>query len=586
MEGPKTIPSEGLLGEIPVGFVMIGRTGQNRLELRKTSSGDTKMGTTLLQSGQVVDGKGSPAFDGHVLLKDDKIAGLFRYGDGLPAADKVLDVKGQVISPGFIDAHSHAEWVLPLEEHPDLLKCFLEQGVTTLVGGNCGYSPAPVRPETLPRLETSLASLLGDKPLDYSWRSVGDFLQHLEEKGVCINLAQLVGHASVRFNFSDTRRGGMSHDEKRGCLEELERSLDQGACGLSFGLGYDPGMYSPQEEIEDFCRVAANANKPVTVHLKALSRVSPTYPITYYKPHNLRALREMILVAQKTHVKLQLSHLIFAGRASWSTAQESLRIIEDANRRGVDVMMDAFPYTYGNTTILAILPYWYIKKVVQGVDSLLDRARLKVEMELGIRLAGIAYKDIQLMDVGLEKWEEYNGVTIDKVARSWRVSSLETVVRLGKASKGCTIVLIHKYSGEPGFEQPLECVLSHDLCLFETDALVRSRGYPNPAAKGTFPKVLGECVREKQLFSLENAIERMTSKSAIRFGLKDRGQLAKGKAADVVVFDPQAIGETPPIGTLPAGRPKGVRHVFLNGQQVVSEGLYINGPLAGRVLKV
>lgn len=145
-------------------------------------------------------------------------------------------------------------------------------------------------------------------------------------------------------------------------------------------------------------------------------------------------------------------------------------------------MIDAFPYIYGNTTILAILPYWFIEQVAQGGDSWVDRARLKVEMELGTRLVGFSYKDIQLIDVGVEEWEEFNGVTIDQLARFWKMSPLETVVKLGKASMGCTIVLIHKYSGEPGSEQPLESVLSHDLCLFVTDALTRSRGLPNPAA--------------------------------------------------------------------------------------------------------
>jgi N-acyl-D-amino-acid deacylase len=146
--------------------------------------------------------------------------------------------------------------------------------------------------------------------------------------------------------------------------------------------------------------------------------------------------------------------------------------------------------------------------------------------------------------------------------------------------------LCHNVTGEPGNEKPLEAILSHDLCLFETDILIRSKGYPNPAAFGAFPKILGHYVRERKLFTVENAVKRMTSSSANRFGLKDRGSLDPGKAADVVVFDPQTISETIPGGKKSPTRPIGIYHAFLNGQHVVREGAYVGGVRAGRVLRV
>jgi N-acyl-D-aspartate/D-glutamate deacylase len=146
-------------------------------------------------------------------------------------------------------------------------------------------------------------------------------------------------------------------------------------------------------------------------------------------------------------------------------------------------------------------------------------------------------------------------------------------------------MLFHSYSGAPGREQALETVLASELCLFETDALVKSRGYPNPAAMGTFPRILGEFVRNRSLLSLEEAVRRMTSASAERFGLTDRGVLARGKIADVVVFDPDTIADTPPVAAEPAGKPRGIEHVFANGRSVVSTSRCVAGVRAGRVLR-
>ena len=544
------------------------------------------MSTTLLSNGKIIDGSGNAAFEGHLLIEGDRISAVLTRGEKSPPAKTVIDSNGFVISPGFIDMHSHADWMLPLDDHTALLKALPEQGVTTLVGGNCGFSPAPFSDKSQDRLVKDLSTILMDKPLDFTWSSMDEFLVRIEEVKPAVNVAQLVGHASVRVAVADTPRGPMRPDELDTCLDEVRRSFDEGACGLSFGLGYDPGMYSSIDELEEFCLVAAEAKKPVTVHLKALSRISPTYPLTYLKPHNLRALREMIDVARNTEAIVQLSHFIFVGRKSWSTAEEAIQMVEDARREGIDVMIDAFPYTCGNTTVNAVLPYWFIAMLPKGYQNRWARARLRAELEIGFRLVGFFYKDFQVMDSAAEGWEDLNGLRLDEIARMRKTNFFNTLLNLSESSNGEALMLFHTYSGEPGNEKPLESVLSNDLCLFETDALMKSRGYPNPAAVGTFPKILGDYVREKKLFSLEDAVRRMTSASADRFGLKDRGRLAPGKAADVVVFDPDTIADTPPVGDQPAGKPKGIKHVFINGIHVVKDGSYVDGLRTGQVLRV
>ncbi len=190
------------------------------------------------------------------------------------------------------------------------------------------------------------------------------------------------------------------------------------------------------------------------------------------------------------------------------------------------------------------------------------------------------------MDVGIPGWEELNGMRIDAIAARWNNSPFDAMLALSEKSDGVAFMLYHTYSGEPGYEAPLKRVLAHPRCLFETDAVIKSRVYPNPATLGAFPKILGDFCRRRGLSPLPNAIRRMTAASAERFGLRDRGLLRPGMAADVVVFDADAIEETPQLGDRPAGKPRGIEHVFVNGTHAVRGGEYCAQRPVGRVLRL
>jgi N-acyl-D-aspartate/D-glutamate deacylase len=252
----------------------------------------------------------------------------------------------------------------------------------------------------------------------------------------------------------------------------------------------------------------------------------------------------------------------------------------------MDVMIDAFPYTCGNTTILAPVPYWFLAKIPDAYSNALLKARLRLELAAGFRLLGFSYPDFQVMDSGIPGYEDLNGLRITEIAAKWGCSPFTAMLTLAEKSRGATLMLYHTYSGEPGFEDPLEKVLSRDYCLFETDAAIKANGLPNPAAMGTFPRILGRFVRDQTLFSLEDAVRRMTHASAERFGLKDVGCLAPGLAADLVLFDPLKIADNPGGNRQAAGRPEGIKRVLLNGQTVVKDGIYVEGVRPGRVLKV
>jgi N-acyl-D-amino-acid deacylase len=542
------------------------------------------MTKTLLQNGLIVDGTGSPAYKGSLLMEGSRIGGVYANGEELPQADLQIDVDGLVIAPGFIDMHSHADWVLPDGDHADVLKCLVEQGITTVIGGNCGISPAPVVPEVVANLE-ALASIAMINPLEYNWRSMGEFLERIENSRPLLNLAEQVGHAAVRYDTVGADRGAMTRSSLEKCANAIRRSFEEGACGLSFGLGYDPGMYSSIDELEALCAVAAEYDKPVTVHLKALSRISPCYPLTTPRAHNELALEEMLGIARRTGIRLQISHFIFVGRKSWPTAERCIEMVEKARADGVDVMIDAFPYTCGNTTIMALFPYWFLESLPESYNRLTSKLRLRLEMEIGLRLVGFAYKDFQVMDAAVPGWEDLNGCRITDVARLWNCSPFKAMVKLAEKSRGAALMLFHSYSGEDSDERVLEKVLSHDLCLFETDVAIKKTGYPNPAGLGTFPRILSRYVREKKLLSLENAINRMTHASAERFSLKGIGKLEAGYAADIVLFNPDTIADTPPDNDQPAGKPKGLETVYINGIPVVEKGNYVTGRKPGRVLK-
>ncbi|MBW2545228.1 MAG: amidohydrolase family protein, partial [Deltaproteobacteria bacterium] len=417
--------------------------------------------TVLIRNGSIIDGTGTPAFKGHVLIDGDSINAVFKENEEPLTADTVIDAADCAVAPGFIDMHSHADWLLTSDEHPQLMKIFLEQGITTIVGGNCGFSPAPITEESIRFLRESPLQSIISVPLDYEWRSMTEFLDRVSKTAPILNMAQLVGHSTVRFASSDTLRGAMKPDELNRCLDAVRRSFDEGARGLSFGLGYDQGMYSPLEEIESFCSVAAEAGRTVTVHLKALSKISPTYPLTYLKPHNVRALKEMLDIARVTGCRLQLSHFIFVGRKSWPAADTCLRMIDDARRDGVDVMIDAFPYTCGNTTINAVLPYWFLAMQGERYRSRWARLRLRAELEAGFRLVGFMYHDFQVMDAAVEGWEDLNGLRISEIARKWQKTPFDTLLTMSEVSDGAALMLLHTYSGEPGNEGPLESVLAH-----------------------------------------------------------------------------------------------------------------------------
>jgi N-acyl-D-aspartate/D-glutamate deacylase len=412
------------------------------------------------------------------------------------------------------------------------------------------------------------------------------FLDALEASGVPLNVLELVGHGSVR-------AAALGPLEPRAPqafeLREMERmtreALDAGCAGVSTGLGYAPGIFAGPEELAAVAAWAGRSGKLFTSHVRAYSRVSPVYQSDpAEEPHNLRALREAMGAARAGHARLQLSHLIFVGTHSWETCEATLAAIEAEREAGLDVAFDAFPYTAGNTTAAVLFP----PELLPHLEAILaDREALSGVRTLARQVfaaIGFGLEDIQIMTANAAGFETHEGLFVDEAARRLELDPFEFYARLVIASRRNARVLIHRYSGAPGREQALHAVIAHPLCTIETDTFLTRRGHQNPASYGTFPRVLGRLVRAG-LFGLEEAVHRMTGAAAERLGLRDRGVVRPGAAADLVVFDPAQLRDLASFAD-PARFPIGIEHVFINGRHVLEGPRYEAGALAGRVLRL
>lgn len=546
----------------------------------------------LIKNGKIVDGSGEKAFFGSLAIKNGKILDVLNNGAETKALEKtslnVLDAEGLTICPGFIDMHSHADWVLPQEDHHLILAPLLEQGVTTVVGGNCGYSPVPlVQNSPYRNLIRAVTDFVAERPLDLDWGSTANYFSRLEEKGLVLNLAMLAGHGMLRFSML----GDDYAYPEEGSLAEMERiissSLEEGACGISLGLGYAPGIFSEIRELERFADCARRHDKLLTVHLKAYTKLSGAYPLKLFgdEPHNLKALREMLEMAKTTGVKMQISHMLFVGSKTWSSAEQALKMIEEAVDSGADIAFDSFPYTCGNTTVYIAYPAWFLNNIEQNFKNKAARLRLKAEVAIIESQLGFGLKDIQVLWGGHPDNTQYEGLFFDEIARRMGCSVTEAYLRVSETSLGKTLCLMHKYNGDEANETVLREVLSHPLNLFETDTILTSRGLRNPSSFGTFPRIIQKYHKELNLFTLEEAISKMTGKSAERFGIKDRGTITGGNWADLVIFDYDQIRDNTTFKDLEKS-PSGIEHVFINGQEVVKNGQANQSVLAGKVIRV
>lgn len=521
----------------------------------------------VIRGAEVIDGTGAPGRLADVAVRDGRIAAI---GHDLGEAGRVIDARGQVVAPGFIDVHSHSDFTLPLNQRAESK---VRQGVTTEVIGNCGFSIAPA----LAGGVETLAQYLGASAPWLPFRET-TFARYVESfPATSVNAIFQVGHNTLRLMAMGMENRSPSADELALMERLLEEALDAGALGLSSGLFTAPGSFAAPEELIALGRVLGRYGASYSSHVRNEA------------DHVFDAVTEAIRVGEICSLHVQVSHLKLSGTDNWGAASKLLGLIEAARDRGVRVDCDQYPYTTATNPLRNLLPIWVQEGGITAMlDRLQDRA-MRDRIRDDIARHGLAsfgrIPSWNAVRIAISpRHPELAGRTIGEIAASRACDPVDAVCDHLVADQGQTRVLIESMD-----EADVREILRFPRTLVGSDGIalapygVTGQGKPHPRYYGTFARILGHYVRELGLLSLSDAIRKMTGGAAVVVGLVERGLVREGYHADLTIFDPARIAER---GTYddPHRYPVGISTVIVNGVVVVDHGEH-TGALAGRVLR-
>lgn len=522
----------------------------------------------LVKNGLMFDGTGSSPIQTDIGVLDDKVVALGLLPE---EAVKTIDAKGLAIAPGFIDLHSHSDISFLLDP---TAQSKVRQGVTLELAGNCGSSfCAPLRGSSVELLQTRVSQY--SDCFDPQWTNFNEYLNALESAGSTLNLAVQVGHATVRacvVGLDARPPTGEELDQMKNLVTE---SLDAGAMGLSSGLFYSPGNYARLEEIIELTESVANRGKLYSTHM----RDEGSHSVGLFV-----AINEAIEVGRRTRARVQVSHVKCMGPSVWGRADDLLEYFERTTREGIDMAGDQYPYTAGSTGLTgAIFPRWALDG---GRDKTLEiMANLKTRERLLTDIDEIYKKSGGAESVVISRFTpnpQYEGMNMLEISKDLGTSSSEAALILYQDGDGQVVIhMMQDVDVNLIAQHPLISVASDGSSLSSEGVL--SVGQPHPRSYGTNPRFLGEFVRERKLVSLTEAIRKMTTLPASRLGLTNRGRIAPGFMADLVIFDPVTVSDTATFDT-PHSYPIGIPHVVVNGITVIEHGEF-TGQIPGRVLR-
>lgn len=512
----------------------------------------------LLKNARIYDGTGADAFSGDILVEDERIAAV---GNGLrEEADKVIDLTGLSVSSGFFDAHSHNDWFAIKKEPLKYLEPFIRQGITSFITGNCGLSAVGFDPDSpyVDKVGGGLFGYRGDTTGIYP--SVKDFFEAIDRKNPC-NMAVIVGHCTARTSVAGWEHRELSAREREQMLSLMEKGLQEGACGLSLGMMYEPGRFASVSETRDVALLAEKYDRPLTIHPRAESAVSMDYPLLG-RAHILRALDELREMSRGTHMKLQYSHAIFVGRNTFKYRDEVHRILDEMKSEGIDAQFDIYNELLGVSVITVILPAWYQALSPADKRKPWNKGRFAVLAWASIQLLGFGWKDIVIAYVG-EGNEKYEGKTVYQIAKETGKSCIDTYLDLCEMSGFKGRVNMGPYSTP----EIISWQSRRDDVLYMTDAWVEEHGVQNPAIYDGFPKFIRDSLLGRG-DTMPRTIRKMTGGVADRFSIPERGYVKPGFFADLTVFDEAEMASAVPDQE----KAFGIRRVFINGKEVLCEG--------------
>ncbi len=523
----------------------------------------------LIKNAVVVDGTGKRAFHADVGIAQGRIALVARGIE--QEAERTIEAQGLHVAPGFIDPHSHSDLTLLVDrETPSKI----HQGVTTEVIGNCGDSPAPLLGAAVEEVRAE-AETVG---LDIAWTTMTEYLERLRNPGTAVNVVPLVGHNTIRgavLGFDDVQPTAEQQAEMERLVAE---AMDQGARGLSSGLFYPPGFYARTEEVIGLARVAARHGGIYATHIR--SEADGLF----------EAVAEAIEIGKQAEIQVQISHVKLEGFRNWEGAERLLAVLENANSRGVRVGCDQYPYTASASGLTCILPYWAQGGGTKAIAKRLSDPEVRALLRKDWQENRAAWENRG----GMRDWSDIlathcaqqpdiEGKTIAEIATDEGKDPLEAVFDLIVISEGQVQCVWFSQ-----LEDNVRILMRHSLVIVGSDSAAPglyaalAQGRPHPRTYGTFPRVLGRYVREEKVLSLEEAVKKMTSVTAERFGLTDRGVLREGAWADLVLFDALNVADRATF-TDPHQYPVGIPYVLVNGVVVIDQGQH-TGALPGQVL--
>ena len=538
----------------------------------------------IVKGGSVVDGYGRPATRADLAIKDEKIVKIGKLQS--ESSDCKIDASGKIVAPGFIDMHAHSDFTL-LANPFSYSK--IHQGITTEVVGNCGMSMAPFDRRRLEDVQQYLGAFLFGQRYAWDWSTLEEFFQTLERRKIGVNVVHLIGHGTVRTSVMGFEPRAPTDTELRAMKSLVTQGMKDGAAGMSSGLIYPPGSFAGSSELVELGKVVSQFHGIYTSHMRSES------------DKLLDSMRETISIAEQAHLPAHISHLKAVGKRNWGRSLQALELIDGARQRGLDVSADQYPYPAGSSVLRQTLPPWSLEG---GTDALVKRlrdnsARTKIRHDIETNTLSVTYET----SAGWENVIDSCG--LENIILSY------TEHRPDKHLEGKSLAQMSKETGKDPYDitfdivandpnaimvdfyahdEDLERIIRHPEVLICTDMWTVAPqgpitgGTPHPRAYGSFARVLSKYVREKRILSLEQAIHRMTGKTAKRVGLPDRGIISEGAYADLTIFDPETIQDTATFES-PAQYPSGISHVIVNGKIAVENGKH-TGTAAGKVLRI
>jgi N-acyl-D-amino-acid deacylase len=489
-------------------------------------------------------------------IKNGKI---IKIGNIKESGNKIINARGLIVSPGFIDPHTHNEYVLFTDPRAEN---YIYQGVTTIGIGNCGLSAAPISKKYKKELSKYMAPLCMGTNISWNWESFSEFLHKLEEKGLGINIVPFVGHNTIRITVMGFSNKKANKSEMKKMVKLLEESLKGGAWALSTGLSYLPSAFSNTEEIIELCKVVKKYN---------------AYYITHIRKND--GIEEALKICKEVGIPIHIHHIagpLYTYKTKYG--KNILKEIEELRKRGLEITLDQYPYDAASSFLHAILPPWLFEgSINKFIERLKDeRIRKKIKEEL----KNLDFNRYIISFCYKKENKKYEGKSIAEIARNENKHPIDVICDL--LIKDDLNPLLIEFM-KKDYINFVNKAIKHPLTMIGSDGwALPNIGKPHPRAYGTFPRILGRYVREMGILTLEEAIKKMTSFPARRIGLKDRGLIMEGMYADITIFNPDIIIDKATYEN-PHQYPEGIEYVLINGEIVIEKGEY-TGAMPGKVL--